>query len=296
MYPIDSKSSSSLQADSLSLSSHCDLLKQFLTLPENKGVENTVVLSEFQRLPQELQRKIWRALKGSDGKGRYGIRTVEGIENLKKLFLKMSGSMPPSDPLDGGADENSLSTSPWSGPDAYLSDAYWLYEEKRLKELLDPVERFNAFDALLEGALDAPPFLVLKSWAQDPTHSWSATSRLDPRSYLGSLGPQYISSILAIVERSLQLSEATIQPLQEKSRLWSVCRDPETYVHTRLYQALAQILFSKNFISRGSKAEDVLYPLNQKVWELINFNHGSFCSCHERMHRKLRTDPSIQWV
>ncbi len=161
----------------------------------------------------------------------------------------------------------------------WVGSELWDARKKMLERTCDPVEKFKLFDQITNEALGSVSFAVLKKLAKDPTFSQCARE-----SYftLVVLRFQYISDILTIVQRCIQLSEETIKPYVEESRLWSICHHPKTYIQAKIFQMLYRTILTENF-ANSSRQGHPLYSLNEKMWELQSFNHGSNCPCYAQV-------------
>ncbi len=158
----------------------------------------------------------------------------------------------------------------------WVGSELWDARKKMLERTRDPVEKFKLFDQITDEALGSVAFAVLKKLAKDSTFSQCTT---ETHFTLGVLQFQYISDILTIIQRCIQLSEETIKPYAGESRLWSVCHHPDTYVQAKIFQRLYRTILTENF-ANSSRQNHPLRSLNEKMWELQSFNHGSNCPCY----------------
>lgn len=167
------------------------------------------------------------------------------------------------------------------GLSSWKEPGYWDACKQSLDAISDPVERFKAFDELTDQLLRSTSFDVLTQIAQDPKFAESTSSR---NFTLGHLGPNYIADIEEIVQQCQQLSDKTIKPLSISTdqRLWAICKQPGSYIETKLFHVLGRIVMSKNFAA-SSQGSHPLNSLNKKTWELQLSNHGSTCPCNESL-------------
>lgn len=153
--------------------------------------------------------------------------------------------------------------------------------KSQLSTISNLKEKFNAFDQITTQELSSTAFEVLLEVAIDPRLHEACTSE---KFTLGILEPVLISKILEATNRCKKLSDEMMSSLgnSEKNSLWSGCLQIETYIDSKIYQALRRIVLAKNFVG-SSNQNHPLYEINQEMWKFQSNNHGPHCGCYNHI-------------
>jgi hypothetical protein len=161
------------------------------------------------------------------------------------------------------------------------TDQYWQLCKQKIDENSKPQEKFQAFVEITNQVFEtAGLFAVLTQLAQDPKFKTDGSTTTILPKYLQSA---WIDKAHLVINKSKELSNAVIKtmPLEEQSQLRSRCHHPDSYIDNKIFHILSRILLSEKFID-SAKPGHPFYSLNQKMWELSDFNHGQTCPCYPK--------------
>lgn len=154
--------------------------------------------------------------------------------------------------------------------------------KQALDSVTDGEAKFKIFDELTTKELKSVAFAALNTLGKDPNFNPG------PKLTLGPMGPTYVERIVDVVDKSDLLSKHMLKTIDStgSARLWTVCHQLDTYIHTKLFHALDRLINAKNFVG-NQKADHPLHALNILYWKLQLHNHGLHCPCFNHIETEL---------
>lgn len=169
------------------------------------------------------------------------------------------------------------------GSGSRFQPGYWESCKESLNKIKDPAAKFKAFDELTDRLLTTVSFEFLKGVSKDPAFEKQAQELAKS---LGPLQPRVLEDTQELINRCTQLSKETMQDVGGSEEMYALCSSPRSYIENKIFQVLARILLSKNFMYATQKGGS-LHPLSEEMWRLQAFNHGSACPCAKTLAGRL---------
>ncbi len=154
------------------------------------------------------------------------------------------------------------------------TEEYWGYMRDQLERIVDPKQKFVAFDEFTDAILlTSFPFGLFRRMAQ-------SSEDLPWCSFHGALSVAPLASRF-IIDHCQQLAEQTIRGLRP---IPDRCSDPDMHIYTKMHCIMRKVFLSPKF-QQFTQSGGIFYENYSRIHYLSSITDNRNCSCEERINR-----------